>query len=251
MNVEEISRMIREHFPSNSDAFQDAWLHLLETDRNDMHQLYRSIKKAKNRKILEYFRKKKEISQFAEHGENMLDRYGVPTEFDRNNDESIFTVGSDFYKQVAIYFLKEFLLEKQKNWEHRKELGINKLKNSQKWQELRQRQLNIKSEIFVERQKRLELMREFSYKKLENSRRWRKLRQEQLNKKFEMFEKKYETHKKRIELDMYKLVEVRSRARSWGNTLHRRLEKIEESLKLQQSVISKITAKNKFRAIDM
>jgi TolB-like protein len=94
-------------------------------------------------------------------------------------------------------------------------------------------------------------MREFSYKKLENSRRWRKLRQEQLNKKFEMFEKKYETHKKRIELDMYKLVEVRSRARSWGNTLHRRLEKIEESLKLQQSVISKITAKNKFRAIDM
>ncbi|MGC9976090.1 MAG: hypothetical protein ABSC57_05165 [Syntrophales bacterium] len=66
MNVGEISRIIKEHIPSNDDAFQDAWLHLLETDRDDMHQLYRSIRKAKNRRIMEYFCKKKEISQFDE-----------------------------------------------------------------------------------------------------------------------------------------------------------------------------------------
>jgi len=72
MNVGEISKIIMEHIPSNGDAFQDAWLHLLETDQEDMHQVYHSIKKAKNKRITEYFRKKKEISQFDEQGNNIL-----------------------------------------------------------------------------------------------------------------------------------------------------------------------------------
>jgi hypothetical protein len=249
MNVEEISRTISEHCSANSDAFQDTWLYLLETDRDDMHQLYRSIKKAKNKQIKEYFRKKKEISQCAENGDNILERYKVPAEFDRNDDEPVVTVGNDFYKQIAIYFLKEFLLEKQKNWEHRKELSNKKLENSRKWQELRQRQLKTKCEIFVEKQKRRELLRELCYKKLENSRRWRELRQAQLDKKYEMFQKKYELRKKRIELEMYKLEKNRQTARSSENTLHNRLEKIEKSLKLQRRIISKIAAKNKFQAI--
>lgn len=243
MNAKKISTIISEHFPLNSDAFQDAWLHILETDRDNMHQLYRSIKKAKNKQIKEYFRKKKEISHFAEQGENILDRYRIPAEFDHNDDESVVTVGSDFYKQIAIYFLKEFLLEKQKNWEHRKELSNKKLENSRKWQELRQGQLSKKCEILVEKQKRREFLGELSYKKLENSRRWRELHQDQLNKKYEIFQKKYELCKKRIELEMYKLEKSRQMARSSEKTLYNRLEKIEKSLKVQQSIISKIAAK--------
>jgi len=123
MNVGEISKIIMEHIPSNGDAFQDAWLHLLETDQEDMHQVYHSIKKAKNKRITEYFRKKKEISQFDEQGNNILDRYIMPDELDRNDDESVVTVKNDFYKQIAVYFLKEFLLEKQKNRElHQRQL---------------------------------------------------------------------------------------------------------------------------------
>lgn len=205
MNVEEISRIIREHFPSNSDAFQDAWLHLLETDRNGMHQLHRSIKKAKNRKISEYFRKKKEMSQFDEQGDNLLDRYRIPAEFDHNDDGSVVTVKTNFYKQIAIYFLKEFLFEKQKNCELHRELNDKKLENSHKWRELRQGQLNKKTEMLLEKQKRRELLKELSHKKLENSSNWRNLRQEELNKKCEIFQKKYELRKKRIDLEMNKL----------------------------------------------
>src|SRR5271157_2618758 len=181
MNVGEISRMIKEHIPSNGDAFQDVWLHLLETDRGDAHQLYRSIKKAKNRQISEYFRKKKEISQFDEQGDNILDRYIVPAELDISDDESVVTVKKDFYKQIAIYFLKEFLLEKEKN------------------RELRERQLNIKAEMLLERQRRRELLKELSHKKLENSRKWRELFQERLEKKSEMFQKKYELRKRKLD----------------------------------------------------
>lgn len=115
MNVGEISRIIKQHIPSNDDAFQDVWIHLLETDRDDMHQLYRSIRKAKNRRITEYFCKKKEIRQFDEQREDILYRYIVPAELDFDDDESVLTVKTDFYKQIAVYFLKEFPLEKQKN----------------------------------------------------------------------------------------------------------------------------------------
>jgi len=205
MKVEEISRIISEHCPVNSDAFQDVWLHLLETDPDDMHQLYRSIKKAKNKKITEYFRKKKEISQFDEHGENILDRYKVPIEFDHNNDESDTTVAKNFYKQIAIYFLKEFLLEKQKNWELRKKLVDKKLENSHKWRKLRQDQLNKKYEMFVEKQKRWQFRKELIDKNLENSHKWRELRQDQSNKKYEIFHKKFELRKKRLDLEIYKL----------------------------------------------
>lgn len=187
MRVEEISRTISEYCPANSDAFQDAWLHLLETTPEDMHELHRSIRKAKNKQIKEYFRKKKEISQFDEQGDNILDRYKVPAEFDHNDDESVVTMRNDFYKQIALYFLKEFLSEKQKNWE------------------LRQGQLKKETEMLLEKQRRRELLKELSYKKLENSRRWRELRQEELNKKCEIFEKKYELRKKKLDLEVYKL----------------------------------------------
>jgi hypothetical protein len=232
MNVEKISKIINEYCPANNDAFQDAWLHVLETDRADMHQLYRSIKKAKNKQIKEYFRKKKEISQFNEQGENILDRYKVPAEFDHNDDESVVTVRNDFYKQIAIYFLKEFLLEKQKNRELRKELSNRKLENSHKWRELRQGQLNKETEMLLEKQRRRELLKELSQKKLENSRRWRELRQEELNKKCQIFQKKYELRKKRLDLETYKLGEKRRKTTPFENTLENRMERIENYLKL-------------------
>jgi len=235
MKVEEISRIISEHCPVNSDAFQDVWLHLLETDPDDMHQLHQSIRKAKNKKITEYFHKKKEISQFDEHGENILDRYKVPIEFEHNN-ESDTTVTRDFYKQIAIYFLKEFLLEKQKNGELRKELGDKKLENSHKWRELRQDQLNKKYEMFVEKKKRWEFRKEVINKKLEISRKWQELRKEQSN-------KKYELRKRRLDLEMNKSGEKRHRARSFEKTLYNRLEEIEKSLKLQQTIILGTVAK--------
>ncbi len=211
MNVGEISRIIKEHIPSNGDAFQDAWLHLLETDRDDMHQLHRSIKKAKNKRITEYFRKKKEISQFDEQGDNILERYIVPAELDINDDESVVTVKNDFYKQIAIYFLKEFLLEKQKN------------------RELRQRQLDIKAEMLLEKQKRRELLKVLSDKKLENSQRWRELFQEQLNKKSEMFQKKYELRKRKLDLETHKLEKKRLQrtyAKCDSEGVWRQIEKI-------------------------
>jgi hypothetical protein len=242
MKVEEISKIISEHCPVNSDAFQDVWLHLLETDPDDMHQLHQSIRKAKNKKITEYFHKKKEISQFDEHGENILDRYKVPIEFEHNN-ESDTTVARDFYKQIAIYFLKEFLLEKQKNGELRKELGDKKLENSHKWRELRQDQLNKKYEMFVEKKKRWEFRKEVINKKLEISRKWQELRKKQSNKKYEMFQKKYELRKRSLDLEMNKLGEKRHRTRSFENTLYNRLKKIEKSLKLQQTIILGMVAK--------
>ncbi|MCX5847704.1 MAG: hypothetical protein NTW12_15335 [Deltaproteobacteria bacterium] len=243
MKVEEISRIISEHCPVNSDAFQDVWLHLLETEPDDMHQLYRSIRKAKNKKITEYFRNKKEISQFDEHGENILDRYKIPTEFEHNN-ESDTSIAKDFYKQIAIYFLKEFLLEKQKNWELRKKLGDKKLENSHKWRELRQDQLNKKYEMFVEKKKRWEFRKEVINKKLEISRKWQELRKEQLN-------KKYELRKRRLDLEACKSEENRQRAKSLENTLHNRLEEIENSLKLQQINILSTVAKAMFHIIDL
>ena len=112
---------------------------------------------------------------------------------------------NDFYKQIAIYFLKEFLLEKQKNRELRKELSNRKLENSHKWRELRQGQLNKEIEMLLEKQRRRELLKDLSQKKLENSRRWRELRQEELNKKCQIFQKKYELRKKRLDLETYKL----------------------------------------------
>ena len=250
MNVEEISRIISEHCPVNSDAFQDVWLHLLETEPDDMHHLYRSIKKAKNKKITEYFRKKKEISQFDEHGENILDRYKVPIEFEHDN-ESDTTMANDFYKQVAIYFLKEFLLEKQKNGKLRKELGNKKLENSHKWRELRQDQLNKKYEMFVEKKKRWEFRKEVINKKLEISCKWQELRKEQSNKKYELFQKKYELRKRRLDLEIYKLEKNRQRARSFENALHNRLEELEKSLKLQQTNILSRVAKAMFHIIDL
>jgi hypothetical protein len=190
-----------------------------------MHQLHRAIRKAKNKKITEYFRKKKEISQFDEHSENILDRYKIPTEFEHNNDESDTTIAKDFYKEIAIYFLKEFLLEKQKNAELRKKLSNKKLEFSRKWQELRQEQSNKKYEMFVEKQKRWAFRKEVINKKLENSNRWRELRQDQLNKKYDMFQKKYELRKKRLDLEIYKS-ENNRRARSSENTLYNRFEEI-------------------------
>jgi len=191
MNVADISRTIKEHIPSNGDAFQDAWLHLLETNQHDVHQLHRSIKKAKNKRITEYFREKKEISQFDEQGDNILERYIVPAEFDTNDDESVVTMKNDFYKQIAMYLLGEFLLEKQKN------------------RELRQRQLDIKAEMLLERRKKRKLLKELTLKKLENSQRWRELFQEQLNKKNDMFQKKYELHMRKLDLETRKLEKKR------------------------------------------
>jgi hypothetical protein len=251
MNVEEISKTITEYCPANSDVFQDAWLHILETSPEDMHQLYMSIRKAKNKQIKEYFRKKKEISQFDEQGDNILGRYKVPAELDHNDDESVVTVRNDFYRQIAIYFLKEFLLEKQKNRELRKELSNRKLENSHKWRELRQGQLNKKTEMLLEKQRRRELLKELSQKKLENSRRWRELRQEELNKKCQIFQKKYELRKRRLDLETYKLEKKRQSTAPLENSLRDRLEKIENYLKLQQSIISKIAGKNKFQLIDL
>ena len=227
MDEREISKIIKEHIPLNGDAFQDVWLHLLETDRDDVHQLHRSIRKAKNRQISEYFRKKKEISQFDEEGDNILDRYIVPAELDINHNESVVTVKNDFYKQIAIYFLKEFLLEKQKN------------------RELRQRQLNIKSEMLFEKRKKREHREELSHKKLENSKRWRELYHEQLNKKSERFQKKYELCKKKLDLEAYKLEKMR-RTRLTQNALQKRLAEIERALELQQKIISKIVAEDIF-----
>jgi hypothetical protein len=227
MDVREISKIIKEHIPLNGDAFQDVWLHLLETDRDDMNQIYRSIKKAKNRQISEYFRKKKELSQFDEEGDNILDRYIVPAELDINHNESVVTVKNDFYKQIAIYFLKEFLLEKQKN------------------RELRERQLNITAEMLLEKRKKRKLCEELSYKKLENSRRWRELCQERLNKKSEMFQKKYELHKKKLDLEAYKL-EKKQRTRLTQNVLQKRLTEIEKSIQLQQNIISRIVPTGMF-----
>ena len=223
MNVAEISRMIREHIPSNGDAFQDAWLHLLETDRDDMHQLHRSIKKAKNRQITEYFRRKKEVSQFDEDGDNVFNRYIVPTEFEINDDESVVTVKNDFYKQIAIYFLKEFLLEKQKN------------------RELHQRQVDMKAEMLLEERKRRELREELSHKKLENSRRWRELCQERLKKKVEMFQKKYELRKRKLDLETCKLEKARCK-RLTRNALQARLVEIEKTIRIQQKIISRIAS---------
>ena len=134
-----------------------------------------------------------------------MDRYKVPAEFDHNDDESVVTVRNDFYKQIAIYFLKEFLLEKQKNRELRKELSNRKLENSHKWRELRQGQLNKDTGMLLEKQRRRELLKELSHKKLENSRRWRELRQEELNKKCQIFQNKYELRKRRLYLETYKL----------------------------------------------
>jgi hypothetical protein len=249
MKVEEISRIISEHFPVNSDAFQDVWLHLLETDPDDMHQLHQSIRKAKSKKITEYFHKKKEISQFDDHGENILDWYKVPIEFEHNN-ESDTTVARDFYKQIAIYFLREFLLEKQKNGELRKDLCDKKLENSHKWRELRQNQLNKKYEMFVEKKKRWEFRKEVINKKLEISRKWQELRKKQSNKNYEMFQKKYELRKRSLDLEMNKSEKKQLRARSFENTLYTRLEKIEKSLKLQQTIILGIVAKAMFHIID-
>lgn len=231
MDVREISRIIKEHIPLNGDAFQDVWLHLLETDRDDMHQLHRSIRKAKNRQISEYFRKKRESSQFNEQGDNILDRYIVPAELDINDDESVVTVKNDFYKQIAIYFLKEFLLEKEKN------------------REMRQRQLNIKAEMLLEKQKKRELCEKLSYKKLENSRRWRELCQKRLNKKSEMFQKKYELRERKLDLEADKL-EKKQRTRLTQNALQKRLTKIEKSIQLQQEIISRIIATDMFRRIN-
>ena len=251
MKAEEISKIISEQCPVNSDAFQDVWLHLLETDPDDMHQLYRSIRKAKNKKITEYFRKKKEISQFDEHGENILDRYKVPIEFEHNNDESDTTVAKDFYKQIAIYFLNEFLLEKQKNWELRKKLGDKKLENSYKWRKLRQDHLNKKYEIFVEKQKRWEFRKELIDKKLENSHRWRELRQDQLNKKYEIFQKKYELRKRRLDLEMNKSEKKRQRKRAFENMLYNHLGEIEKSLELQRTNILSTVSNAIFHIIDL
>ncbi len=221
MNVAEISRIIEEHIPSNGDAFQDAWLHLLETDRDDMHQLHRSIKKAKNKRITEYFRKKKEISQFDEEGDNILERYIVPAEFDVNDDESVVTVKNDFYRQIAIYFLKEFLLEKQKNWE------------------LRQRQLDIKAEMLLEKQNRRELLKVLTDKKLANSQKWLELFLERLTKKSEMFQKKYELRKRKLDLETHKLEKTRCKGLT-QNAIQRRLGQIEKIIQLQQKIISRI-----------
>jgi hypothetical protein len=222
MNVEEISRIIKERIPSDGDAFQDAWLHLLETDRNDAHQLHRSIKKAKNRQISEYFRKKKEISQFDEEGDNILDRYMVPAELDINDNESVVTLKKDFYKQIAIYFLNEYLLEKEKN------------------RELRERQLNIKAEMLLEKRKKRKLRKELSYKRLENSRRWRELFQERLEKKSEMFQKKYELRKRRLDLETHKLEKKRRMIRLKEDAIQNRLAKIERSIRLQKKIISNV-----------
>jgi hypothetical protein len=222
MNVAEISRIIEEHIPSNGDAFQDAWLHLLETDRDDMHQLHRSIRKAKNRQISEYFRKKKETSQFGEEGNNILDRYIVPAELDINDDESVVTVKTDFYKQIAVYFLKEFLLEREKN------------------RELRERHLNIKAEMLVEKWEKRKLRKELTYKRLENSRRWRELCQERLEKKSEMFQKKYELRKRRLDLEAHKLEKKRRMTRLKEDAIQNRLAKIERSIRLQKKIISNV-----------
>jgi len=227
MNVAEISRIIEEHIPSNGDAFQDAWLHLLETDRDDMHQLHRSIKKAKNKRITEYFRKKKEISQFYEEGDNILDRYIVPAEFDVNDDESVVNMKNDFYRQIAIYFLKEFLLEKQKN------------------RELRQSQLDIKAEMLLEKQRKRELLKVLTDKKLANSQRWWELFQERSIKKSEMFQKKYELRKRKLDLEEHKLEKTRCKGLT-QNALQRRLAGIEKSIQLQQNIISRIVATGMF-----
>lgn len=160
-------------------------------------------------------------------------------------------MAKNFYKQIAIYFLKEFLLEKQKNGELRKELGDKKLENSHKWRELRQDQLNKKYEMFVEKKKRWEFRKEVINKKLEISRKWQELRKEQSNKKYEMFQKKYELRKRRLDLEMNKSGKKRHRARSLENTLYNRLEKIEKSLKLQQTIILDIVAKAMFHIIDL
>ncbi len=231
MDVREISRIIKEHIPLNGDAFQDVWLHLLETDRDDINQIHRSIRKAKNRRITEYFRKKKEVSQVDEQGDNILDRYIVPAELEINDNESVVTVKNDFYRQIAIYFLKEFLLEKQKN------------------RELRQRQLDMKAQTLLERQKKRELLKELSNKKLENSQRWRELYRDQLNKKNEIFQKKYELRKRKLDLEAEKL-EKKQRTRLTQNALQTRLTKIEKSIQLQQEIISRIIATDMFRRIN-
>ena len=157
LNEHEINSCLQPFLGRYEDSFQQAWVDILESNPQTLEEITPIIRRVRNKAIKQYFNKKyREVSLYKPIGKNMDERFTLESILGNpanENTEDKENGHNAIYKKMADFLIGEYLDQKNRNLELRRERDSHKHRLSS---EIRLRTIKLKREQLKFKKRRQE-----------------------------------------------------------------------------------------------
>ena len=157
LNETEVINHLQPFLGQHEDSFQQAWVDILESDPQTLQEITPIIRRVRNKAIREYWNKKhREVSLYKPIGKNRDEKFTLESVLEapgNENTEDKENGHNAIYKKMADFLIGEYLDQKNRNLELRRERDSHKHRLSS---EIRLRTIKLKREQLKFKKRRQE-----------------------------------------------------------------------------------------------
>jgi len=157
LNETEVNNYLQPFLGRYEDSFQEAWVHILECNPQTLQEITPIIKRVRNKDIKEYMNKKyREVSLYTPIGKNRDGKFTLESVLEapgNGNTEDKENGHNAIYKKMADFLIGEYLDQKNRNLELKREQDNHKHRLSS---EIRIRTIKLKREELKFKKRRQE-----------------------------------------------------------------------------------------------
>jgi len=157
LNETEVNNYLRPFFGRYEDSFQQAWVDLLECNPQTLEEVTPIVRSVRNKAIKQYLNKKyREVSLYTPIGKNRDEKFTLESVLEapgNENTEDKENGHNAIYKKMADFLIGEYLDQKNRNLELRRERDSHKHRLSS---EIRLRTIKLKREQLKFKKRRQE-----------------------------------------------------------------------------------------------